>query len=218
MKLVAITDIHGDLKHLPLLAREEFDMLVFCGDLTQFGGREAAEKVLNSLAAFNKPLLGVHGNCDRPEVLELLIERGISLHSTGEPHGEIGFYGCGGSNATPFDTPSEYPEEELLRALEVGDSMVGRTEFRVMVSHCPPLSTNCDKVSSGDHVGSPAVRQAIEKLKPKLVLTGHIHESIGADRIGDSLILNPGMFSNGGYVRAEIMDGKIRAEIMRVEG
>jgi Icc-related predicted phosphoesterase len=218
MKLIAITDIHGDLRHLPLLLQEEFDLLLVCGDLTDLGGEDSGVEVLNQLASLNRPMLGVHGNCDKPAVLSLLENRDISLHGLGKRYSGVGFFGAGGSNATPFGTPSEYSEEELERALEVGHSMVARTEVKVMVSHAPPLETNCDRITSGQHVGSSAVRSAIEKFKPQLVLTGHIHESVAADQIGPSLVLNPGMFPNGGYVRAEIKDGKIRTEFMRVEG
>ena len=50
MKLIAITDIHGDLTHLPLLDKEEFDILIVCGDLTNFGGAAAGREVLAKLA------------------------------------------------------------------------------------------------------------------------------------------------------------------------
>jgi Icc-related predicted phosphoesterase len=42
------------------------------------------------------------------------------------------------------------------------------------------------------HVGSTAVRQAIEKHKPLLRLHGHIHESRGIATIGRTLCISTG--------------------------
>jgi Icc-related predicted phosphoesterase len=41
-------------------------------------------------------------------------------------------------------------------------------------------------------LGSTAVREAIEKHQPALSLHGHIHESRGVARIGQTVSLNPG--------------------------
>jgi len=41
-------------------------------------------------------------------------------------------------------------------------------------------------------VGSTAVRTFVEKHQPLLGLHGHIHECKGVDRIGRTLIINPG--------------------------
>ncbi len=69
----------------------------------------------------------------------------------------------------------------------------------VLVSHSPPRDTRCDMVQGGAHVGSRALREWIEAQQPRLVLSGHIHESPRAsgawrDRIGPTEIVNPGQF------------------------
>jgi len=44
--------------------------------------------------------------------------------------------------------------------------------------HDPPYDTNLDVVHSGRHVGSRAIRNAIEKHKPYITFHGHIHETV----------------------------------------
>jgi Icc-related predicted phosphoesterase len=65
--------------------------------------------------------------------------------------------------------------------------------------HSPPRGTACDVIATGEHVGSRAIRSFVETQQPRLVLSGHIHESprvSGAwrDRIGHTTVVNPGQF------------------------
>jgi len=69
----------------------------------------------------------------------------------------------------------------------------------VLVSHSPPRDTHCDAIGARAHVGSRAVRAYVERHRPPLVLSGHIHESprvTGAwrDAIGPTAVVNPGQF------------------------
>jgi hypothetical protein len=67
------------------------------------------------------------------------------------------------------------------------------------VLHSPPRDTACDVISTKQHVGSRAIRAFIEARQPRLVLSGHIHESprvSGAwrDTLGRTPVVNPGQF------------------------
>ena len=68
----------------------------------------------------------------------------------------------------------------------------------VLVTHSPPRDTNCDQIGAGQHVGSRAIRAFVERRQPRIVLSGHIHESprIASfrDRIGSTEVVNPGQF------------------------
>ena len=86
-------------------------------------------------------------------------------------------------------------------------------KYHFLVSHTPPFQTKTDKLLSGAHVGSTAVRTCIEQHQPLLCLTGHIHESRGQDNIGRTLILNPGMVKNGGYIEILFENGEISASL-----
>jgi len=56
------------------------------------------------------------------------------------------------------------------------------------------------------HVGSVAVRQAIEKYQPLLGIHGHIHESRGFVKIGQTLCINPGSEYGEGILRGVIVN------------
>jgi Icc-related predicted phosphoesterase len=82
-------------------------------------------------------------------------------------------------------------EEELERL------PVSEPQRTLAVIHCPPYRTRCDVLSSGQHIGSEALRRWVERVQPLLTLHGHIHESprvSGAfcDRLGPTTIVNPG--------------------------
>jgi Predicted phosphoesterases, related to the Icc protein len=87
----------------------------------------------------------------------------------------------------------------------------------VAVIHTPPLNTKADRLGSGVSVGSPAVRRFLERAQPEVCLTGHIHESRAEDRLGRTLILNPGMLAHGGYVRLDYEDGRLSARLLSVD-
>ncbi|MFW6116924.1 MAG: metallophosphoesterase family protein, partial [bacterium] len=65
--------------------------------------------------------------------------------------------------------------------------------------------------------GSHSVRDAIKKYEPMLGLHGHIHESKGVARIGNTLCINPGSEYGEGVLRGCIVtfaDGQIEGHQM----
>jgi Icc-related predicted phosphoesterase len=77
----------------------------------------------------------------------------------------------------------------------------------VVIMHNPPKDTACDQVAPGVHVGSPLLRQFIDTWKPLLVVCGHIHESFAIERLGPTVLVNPGSLAEGRYAVAEITGG-----------
>ena len=62
----------------------------------------------------------------------------------------------------------------------------------VLVTHSPPYG-HVDSPSPGEHLGSRAVLDAIERARPAVVVCGHIHAQWeGRSRVGDTRILNAG--------------------------
>lgn len=113
----------------------------------------------------------------------------------------------GYANRTPFDSPRELDEEELLRRIGRLADAAGDMERCIFNLHVPPYDSSLDTapaltedlevIMSGSApkmipVGSTAVREAIERYQPLLALHGHVHESAGATRIGRTLCINPG--------------------------
>jgi Icc-related predicted phosphoesterase len=127
------------------------------------------------------------------------------------------------TNPTPWHSPRETTEDKLCEIIDKMISKVEHMENCIFNLHCPPHSTPIDlapeldatlkpKVSGGGgsvsmiHVGSIAVRQAIEKNQPLLGIHGHIHESRGFVKIGRTLCLNPGSEYGEGILRGAIIN------------
>src|SRR5262252_8134107 len=104
----------------------EADHAILTGDLTHFGDPPDAFRVVNAVRQFCPSVLAVTGNLDMPWVIDAFRADGISLHGEGRRFGDLGVFGCGGSNITPMDTPTEFTDDELTEVLERGwASVVG---------------------------------------------------------------------------------------------
>ncbi len=207
MRIIAFGDIHMDYKCIEEIPNiEDADLVIITGDLTNYGGVGEAELVLKTVEQLNRNILAIHGNLDLPSVANYLMKKGISLHKTGKIIDNVGFMGVGGSNPTPFDTPSEYSEEELRQIVTTAYSFVKDAPVKILISHTPPLDTKADLISGGIHVGSSSIREFIERHKPAFCITGHIHEARSIDKIGNTVIINPGMLRNRAYIVLESND------------
>jgi len=149
--------------------------------------------------------------------------------------GGLQLLASGWSNHTPWQTPREESEDELYTRLDALAQQVRDPRRSVFMIHVPPHDSGLDTapildenlrptVSAGDvlrgPVGSTAVRRLIEAYQPVLAIHGHIHESGGERRIGDTLCINPGSEANHGILRGYLVDiGKKGIELaQRVEG
>lgn len=141
----------------------------------------------------------------------------------------------GWSSPTPWSTPRELPEEEFLDRLSGLLRTARDPRKTVMMTHVPPHDSGLDTapllspdlrptVTAGDlmrgPVGSTGVRRAIELFKPVLGVHGHIHESGGERRIGETVCVNAGSESSMGVLRGYLIDmGANGVErTLRVEG
>ena len=141
----------------------------------------------------------------------------------------------GWSNPTPWNSPRECPEDELMTKLEKTVSKVKNVDRALFCLHCPPFESQIDNAPLLDKdlrpvmeggrpvivpVGSKSVRAIIEKYQPLLGLHGHIHECRGWMKIGRTQCMNPGSEYTEGMLSAyliEIDGGKIK-RLQRVEG
>ena len=222
MKILVVSDIHGDVESLlPLLEKApSFDVLVCPGDLTDltqpkgFTQEDVARIVLEELRSFGKPLFVVPGNMDGP-LLPLLEEEKTNLHGKGVVYEDVGFYGFGGAKS-PIGTTFEPSEEEIWEGLEKGYQQVRESRIKVQVTHAPPFNTSLDRISSGLHVGSQSVSKFIRERRPAVAISAHIHEARGLDQLGETKLLNAGKFSEGycGLVRIE--KEKVETEIVNL--
>ena len=180
------------------------------------------------------------GNDDPPELDEVLasFEPVGIFANLSEPYdfGANEMITLDFTNPTPWNTPREASERELFKKIDAKIRKLKRPEKAIFNFHCPPFRTKLDLAPKLDknlrpvtgpgveteiHVGSTAVRKAIEEAQPRLSLHGHIHESAGEDSLGQTVCLNPGSEYWTGILHAYIVDidegGNIK-NYFRIEG
>ncbi len=148
-----------------------------------------------------------------PEGKNILLGNGVTLIS------------CGYANQTPFNCPRDISEEALTIRIEsyVQEFLKngGNVKESIFNLHCPPVNSKLDigpkldnekrpQISAfgkeTDSVGSIAVRRVLEKYAPLLGLHGHIHESPGMDKVGETVIINPGSEYQSGILKFAVID------------
>jgi hypothetical protein len=215
MKLLVLADIHGRFEQVHFLTEKarDCDAIIAAGDITNFGGRDEVLEVLSAFKPFGKPILAVHGNCDRPAVLDVLQEQGISLHGRSIALQGLVFVGAGGSLPCPGRTPNEFGDSVFSAVMEQSLAGIVPNSRLVLVTHQPPWGTTVDVQASTRHTGSRMIRSFIEDYQPLLAVSGHIHEARSIDRLASTVLVNPGPFKNGCYATIEITDTDIQAHL-----
>lgn len=194
------------------------DGVIVSGDITTTGGANQARKVLEVVAGCNPYVLAQIGNMDRPEVSDWLDEMDRNIHCrVREIAPDTAIMGVGGSTFTPFGTPSEFPETRFADWLENMWHEARRYRRVILIAHNPPADTLCDVVSGGTHVGSTAVREFLVECQPDVCVCGHIHEAAATDRLGRTVVLNPGPLSNGGYAVLRLSEDRLTAAVHSLE-
>jgi len=183
MKILAVADIHGSQYRLNLILKniERYspDLIVVCGDITQFGPGELAKNFLDQIPI---ETLAVTGNIDSKDVRKGIDEsKAVNIEMKKVIKKGIPFVGVSGVNPSQL---SIFDKKKL----------VGETS--VLVTHIPPFETQ-DKIFLGMHGGSKKLREIMDKFKPQLVLSGHIHEDPGFIKIEDTTVVNCSMGKRG---------------------
>ncbi|KYC53031.1 MAG: phosphodiesterase [Candidatus Methanofastidiosum methylothiophilum] len=214
MKICVITDIHGHKSSVKRLLNaidiNKFDLLVSCGDITSFGGRNEAKEILEIIPNIN--FYTVFGNCDTNEVKDYIDSQNVSLHEKEIKIQDYSIGGFGGSNISPFRTPLEYTEEQIREGLS-------KLSFRnmILVTHAPPYGTKLDKIGNGKSIGSSSIRKIIEEYHPLVAISGHVHESRAIDILNNTKLLNPGPLKDGYYGIVELNKGQINVSLEKLD-
>jgi Icc-related predicted phosphoesterase len=191
MKLLIFSDIHGDKAALERVMKQDADYYFCAGDLANWGkGLELLGPVMQPHA---DRVYVIPGNHESEDDIARFCERfGFNnFHGQSMRIGEHTVAALGYSNPTPFNTPGEYSEQELADRLARFEEL----KLRILICHCPPKSTNLDRAGDGQHFGSQAVREFIEKKQPEYFYCGHIHEAAGAsEQLGRTQGVNVGKY------------------------
>lgn len=202
MRLLIASDIHGSAGAVSMIKRKieqiQPDVTVICGDITHFGTREEAKRIIDDLPG---EVLAIPGNCDPPGIEEGVEDsHGVDIHGKIHETCGITFGGFGGAKKM-FGTVREYDEEYLGENVR---RVIKNVD--VLVLHGPPYGIN--DLSPKGPAGSREILDAVREHSPMLVLSGHIHECHGIVREGGTIFINPGAARDGRFATLEIDETK----------
>jgi Icc-related predicted phosphoesterase len=188
MRILAAADLHGSQHRLNLLLQNvtayKPELVVICGDLTQFGPGSVAKNLLDQIPV---ETLAVHGNIDSADVPEAIDKsKATNIHLKRVIRFKVPFIGVGGDLPPSLagllirDGPEEHPLRDLL------------TRESVLVTHVPPYKLQ-DRIFIGTHGGNKELRALVDTCTPRLVLCAHIHEDPGVTVSGSTTVVNCSM-------------------------
>ena len=199
MRIAALADLHftpalyENIKSKLELVRQDADLLVLAGDLTNFGKTTEMEPLLNALVRLRLPIVAVLGNHDYEsgqecELMKMMTDEGIKvLDGTAYERDGVGFAGTKGfiggfgrGVLTAFGEPEikkivQATIDETLK-LERAMSQL-RTEKRVVVLHYAPVADTVkgEPAEIFPYLGSSRLAEVVDRHGANLVLHGHAH-------------------------------------------
>ena len=207
MRVAAVADLHcsrtsaGSFHDLFAQARQSADVLLLCGDLTDYGLPEEAQLLVKDLAAAEgMPILGVLGNHDYesakvPEVTRILCDAGIHVldGTSFEVHG-VGFAGvkgfCGGFGRRALGPWGEevvklFVQEALNEALKLETALARlRNGHRIVLLHYSPIEATVEGEPKEiyPYLGSSRLEEPLSRYPVDAVFHGHAHHGTAEGR------------------------------------
>ncbi len=192
MKILAASDIHGDINLVRSLAeraeKEKVDMVLLCGDLTLH--ESSIDGIIGPFKEKGLKVGIIPGNHESAATSNFLIERYklVNLHGYSYYMDKVGMFGCGSANIGFF----QLPEEEIFSLLEKSHGYIKDKQKKIMITHVHPSGSLIEKFTRF-FPGSIAVREAIERFQPDFAFCGHVHEAEGIEeKIGKTKLINVG--------------------------
>ena len=218
MKFLVLSDLHANNSVLDKMDSlfSEADGVIFAGDFAECFKPETGKAALEALCTKHDSIFAVLGNCDEPEFIEELEEQDICVERSLVFHEGLAFAGSGGGTYFTGKTANERQENEILSDFNIVENSVKDTgdaslwKSLILVSHNPPKDTKCDAVNAELHAGSQLFTDFIKENQPLAVICGHIHEGRAIDKIGETVVINPGALleSNYAWLEVEKKDGE----------
>jgi len=199
MRIAATADLHysarasGILKEQLTRVRDEADVLVIAGDLTNFGQPEEMELLLNILVRLRIPVITVLGNHDyesgkESDLVRMMTSEGIKvLDGTGYERDGVGFAGTKGfiggfgrGVLTAFGEPEikTFVKASVDEALKLERAMSQlRTSKRIVVLHYSPVvaTVQGEAMEIYPYMGSSRLAEVVDRHGADLVVHGHAH-------------------------------------------
>ena len=199
MRIAATADIHFspqsyDRIREPLThVRDEADVLVIAGDLTNYGKPDEMHSLLNALVRLRIPIVAVLGNhdyesCQEQELIKMMTTEGIKvLDGSSYERDGVGFAGTkgfiGGFGRGVLTAFGEKEVKAFVQAsidetmkLERALSML-RTEKIVIVTHYSPIveTVRGEPAEIWPYLGSSRLAEVIDRHGAVVAIHGHAH-------------------------------------------
>ena len=199
VRIAAIADLHckrdapPGMRELFTQISHEADILVMCGDLTDYGLPEEAETLAKELRAVSLPLIGVLGNHDYEagkahEVRQVLTEAGVKMldGEAVEVLG-IGFGGAkgfaGGFGRRTLEPWGEsaikhFVQEALDETLKLESALARlRAHERIALMNYAPIQATVEgePLEIYPFLGSSRLEEPLNRYKVRAAFHGHAH-------------------------------------------
>jgi len=203
LRIAATADLHygkhsrGTLHDAFAEISRSADILLLCGDLTDYGLPEEAEELVADIrAAVRIPILAVLGNHDfessQPENISKVLDgAGVNvLNGEAIEIGGVGFAGIAGFgggfgrrmlNAWGESLIKQFVQESISHAVRL-EQALGKlqTEKRIVVLHYSPIRATLEGEDPEIYafLGSSRLEEPINRFKVTAVFHGHAHNGI----------------------------------------
>jgi uncharacterized protein len=199
MRIAATADLHFSPQRANILkeqlapVRDQADLLVVAGDLTNYGQPSEMEPLVNVLVRLRIPIVAVLGNHDyesdrQGELMKMMSEEGIKvLDGTGYERDGIGFAGTKGfvggfgrGVLTSFGEPEikTFVRASIDEAMKLERAMSQlRTDKRVVVLHYAPIAATVagEVPEIVPYLGTSRLAEVVDRHGADLIVHGHAH-------------------------------------------
>jgi Icc-related predicted phosphoesterase len=200
LRIAAVADLHvrktgqPSLQPLFAAASSEADVLLLCGDLTDYGLVEEAKILAKELTtSLRIPAIGVLGNHDfesgkAEDVVRIMTDAGVTMLDGGaheiEGVGFAGIKGFGGGfgrrqlNAWGEEIIKKFVHEAIEEALKLEMALARlRTPQKIAVLHYAPIHATCagEPADINPFLGSSRLEEPIDRYRCTAVFHGHAH-------------------------------------------
>lgn len=219
LRIAAVADIHvkknstGAFQDLFTRITTAADVLLLCGDLTDYGALEEAKVLAREVTTgLRIPAIGVLGNHDfemghADEIKAILQEAGITMLDGDSTEVEgVGFAGvkgfCGGFGRRALGAWGEemikkFVHETVEEALKLEAALARlRTPQKVAVLHYSPIHATCvgEPAEIMPFLGSSRLEEPIDRYRVTAVFHGHAHRGSPEGRTkGNAPVYNVAM-------------------------
>jgi Icc-related predicted phosphoesterase len=199
MRIAATADLHFSPQSYAVIqeqfskVRDDADLLILAGDLTNYGRSTEMEPLLNALLRLRIPIVAVLGNHDyesnqEADLQKMMVEAGIKvLDGTGYERDGVGFAGTKGfvggfgrGALTPFGEPEikTFVQASIDEATKLERAMFQlRTPKRVVVLHYSPIADTVtgEAPEIFPFLGTSRLAEVIDRHGADFVVHGHAH-------------------------------------------